>query len=96
MRRKSTHCRPVVKATKARHIHILHVDSVIAICEGAPQTAMFALATSVGAARSSGASYARRISYLVGPDGRVIKAYGSVNPGTHATEVLADLGAPQG
>lgn len=55
-----------------------------------------ALATSVGAARSSGASYARRISYLVGPDGRVIKAYGSVNPGTHATEVLADLGAPEG
>lgn len=47
-------------------------------------------------AQATGASgfipfVARRISYLVGPDGRVIRAYGDVTPDTHADEVLADV-----
>ena len=34
---------------------------------------------------------ARRISYLIGPDGRVVKAYPKVNAATHPDEVLKDL-----
>ena len=52
-----------------------------------------ALAVQVGAATSRSQGYARRISYLVGPDGKVRKAYGSVSPSRHASEVLADLPA---
>lgn len=37
----------------------------------------------------------RRISYLVGPDGTVARAYPSVRPSTHASEVLADVRALQ-
>ncbi len=35
----------------------------------------------------------RRISYLIGPDRRVVKAYPTVNPSTHAQQVLADVAA---
>ena len=48
------------------------------------------LAIAVGAADKPDAGYAKRISYLVGGDGKVIKAYPKVNPATHAAEVLAD------
>jgi len=47
------------------------------------------LAKTVGAARSL-IPFAKRISYLVGPDGLVIKAYPKVNPSAHAREVLDD------
>ena len=50
-----------------------------------------ALAVEVGAADSPSRLWARRISYLVGPDGKVLKAYADVNPGKHAGEVLTDL-----
>ena len=54
-----------------------------------------ALAVKVGAADSPQQSVAHRISYLVGPDGKVVRTYGAVTPATHATEVLRDLrGAP--
>ena len=53
-----------------------------------------ALALAVGAATSPSQPAARRISYLVGADGRVLEAYGTVNPAAHAGEVLADLPAP--
>lgn len=33
----------------------------------------------------------KRISYLVGPDGKILKAYPSVDPAQHAGEVLEDL-----
>jgi thioredoxin-dependent peroxiredoxin len=49
------------------------------------------LAVAVGAADSAAAPVARRISYLVGPDGRVRAVYGSVTPASHAKDVLADL-----
>lgn len=48
------------------------------------------LATAVGAADSVNATFARRISYLVGRDGKVRKAYDDVDPSGHAAVVLAD------
>jgi len=32
----------------------------------------------------------KRISYLIGADGRVLKAYPAVHPSGHAEQVLAD------
>jgi peroxiredoxin Q/BCP len=49
------------------------------------------LAVAVGAAADRRPPVARRISYLVGPDGTVVKAYPDVAPATHAQGVLADL-----
>ena len=51
------------------------------------------LATAVGAADSPQQPVARRISYLVGPDGKVLRVYGAVTPATHADDVLRDLPA---
>jgi len=50
------------------------------------------LARAVGAARRL-LPVPKRISYLVGADGRVLRAYPSVRPGTHADEVLSDWDA---
>ena len=44
-----------------------------------------------GACDDRGADTAKRISYLIGPDGRILKAYPKVNAATHPDEVLADL-----
>ncbi len=41
------------------------------------------------AAKSDG--YANRISYLIGPDGKVRHAFPKVSPKTHPKEVLALL-----
>jgi peroxiredoxin Q/BCP len=48
------------------------------------------LAGTVGAARLL-LPVPKRISYLVGADGRVLKAYPSVTPSAHAAEVLEDF-----
>ena len=37
------------------------------------------------------AQYAKRISYLIGPDGRVRKAFPKVNAAAHPEEILKDL-----
>ena len=50
------------------------------------------LAKSVGASRAL-IPLAKRISYLVGPDGTVLATYPDVDPKTHATEVLEDYRA---
>lgn len=50
------------------------------------------LAKAVGAARAL-LPVAKRVSYLVGPDGRVLIAYPDVDPKTHASEVLEDYRA---
>lgn len=55
-----------------------------------------ALAVQVGAAESREQGATRRISYLVGPDGKVLKAYDSVDPKAHAQQVLADATAKSG
>lgn len=52
-----------------------------------------ALAVQVGAAESRDQATTRRISYLVGPDGKVREAYDNVNPSGHAQQVLGDVGA---
>ena len=44
-----------------------------------------------GAAASSSAGKAARISYLIGPDGKVLKVYATVKAGGHPEEVLSDL-----
>lgn len=49
------------------------------------------LAVAVAAADSPSRMWARRISYLVGADGKVLVAYKSVDPATHAQQVLADI-----
>jgi peroxiredoxin Q/BCP len=49
------------------------------------------LAAAAGAASDPRQPVARRISYLVGPDGKVVKVYPQVTPGTHAQDVLSDL-----
>jgi peroxiredoxin Q/BCP len=49
------------------------------------------VAVAVGAADVPQQPVARRISYLVGSDGKVLHVYGAVNPATHAEEVLRDL-----
>ncbi len=50
------------------------------------------LAKSVGAARAL-IPFAKRISYLVGPEGTVLLTYPDVDPRTHAQEVLEDYRA---
>jgi peroxiredoxin Q/BCP len=49
------------------------------------------LARAVGAADATDTPVAKRISYLVGPDGKVLHVYGSVTPASHAADVLADV-----
>jgi len=49
------------------------------------------LGMAYGAADDATAGWARRISYLIGPDGRIRKAYPKVNAAAHPEEILKDL-----
>lgn len=49
------------------------------------------LAAAVGAVSDALPGKTRRISYLVGPDGKVLKAYSDVDPPAHAEQVLRDV-----
>jgi peroxiredoxin Q/BCP len=49
------------------------------------------LAKPVGAVASDQQAVASRISYLVGPDGKILKAFDAVTPATHAADVLSGL-----
>jgi len=53
------------------------------------------LAVAVGAADSPNQAVARRVSYLVGPDGKVLRVYDAVTPASHAKQVLTDLDQSQ-
>jgi peroxiredoxin Q/BCP len=44
-----------------------------------------------GACDSADAKTAKRITYLIGPDGRILRAYPSVSAGEHPRQVLDDL-----
>jgi peroxiredoxin Q/BCP len=44
-----------------------------------------------GACEDAKAGYARRISFLIGPDRTILKAYDPVKPAQHPGEVLEDL-----
>ncbi len=50
-----------------------------------------AVGLAYGAAADVTAQHAKRISYLIGPDGKVKKVYPKVNATTHPEEILADL-----
>ncbi|RMH44808.1 MAG: peroxiredoxin [Deltaproteobacteria bacterium] len=45
-----------------------------------------------GAADAPDAGYAKRISYLIGPDGTIERVYESVDVNAHPAQVLADIG----
>jgi peroxiredoxin Q/BCP len=49
------------------------------------------LGMAYGAADDASAGSAKRISYLIGKDGRIRKAYPRVNAAAHPEEVLKDL-----
>jgi peroxiredoxin Q/BCP len=55
-----------------------------------------ALAVAVGAADDASQSAARRISYVVGVDGRVERAYGTVTPAQHPATILRDARGSHG
>ena len=44
-----------------------------------------------GSAESAASEFPKRISYVIGPDGRIAHAYLKVSPKTHPEEVLAVL-----
>jgi peroxiredoxin Q/BCP len=44
-----------------------------------------------GAYSESDGDYARRISYLIGPDRKIVKTYPKVKPAEHPDQVLADV-----
>jgi peroxiredoxin Q/BCP len=46
-----------------------------------------------GATDDKESDYARRISYLIGPDRKIVKAYPKVKPADHPAQVLADIPA---
>jgi peroxiredoxin Q/BCP len=46
-----------------------------------------------GAADAPEAGYAKRISFMIGEDGRILHAYAKVDPKTHLDQVLSDLAA---
>jgi peroxiredoxin Q/BCP len=49
------------------------------------------LGVAYGAADDESAGAPRRISYLIGPDGKIRKAYPKVNAAAHPEEVLKDI-----
>ena len=44
-----------------------------------------------GAADDAKAGYASRITYVIGPDGRIVQAHGKVSPKSHPKEILDSL-----
>lgn len=50
------------------------------------------MALAYGAADSPEAGKARRISYLIGPGGRIAQVYGKVKAAEHPQQVLEELG----
>ena len=49
------------------------------------------LATAYGACEDAEAVFARRISYVIDPEGRILFAYPTVDAKTHPARVLKDL-----
>jgi len=44
-----------------------------------------------GAADDAGAGYATRITYVIGPDGKIVQAHPKVSVKGHPKEILASL-----
>ena len=49
------------------------------------------LGVAYGAADDAKAGYASRITYVIGPDGRIAQAYPKVSPKSHPKEILDSL-----
>ncbi len=49
------------------------------------------LGIAYGAARNADEGYAKRISYLIGADGKILLAYPKVDPKGHLDQILNDL-----
>ena len=49
------------------------------------------LGVAYGAADDPKAGYASRITYVIGPDGRIAQAHPKVSPKSHPKEILASL-----
>ena len=49
------------------------------------------IGTAYGAADDARAEYASRVSYVIGPDGRILQAHPKVSPKSHPKEILASL-----
>jgi peroxiredoxin Q/BCP len=49
------------------------------------------LGQAYGACDDAQAGYARRISYLIDENAKILKTYDSVSPRSHPAEILADL-----
>ncbi len=45
-----------------------------------------------GACEDAKAQFASRITYVIGPDGKIAQAHPKVSPKTHPKEILASLG----
>jgi peroxiredoxin Q/BCP len=52
-----------------------------------------AIGMAYGACDEPKSEYAKRISFLIGPDRKIVKAYDAVKPANHPGEVLEDLAA---
>ena len=48
------------------------------------------LGLAYGACADAKAGYAKRMSYLIDEQGKIVKVYPKVNPGDHPKQVLAD------
>ena len=44
-----------------------------------------------GACDSAESKTARRVSYVIGPDGKILKAYPKVSPAEHPAQVLEEI-----
>jgi peroxiredoxin len=44
-----------------------------------------------GACDSADAKTAKRITYIIGPDGKVLKAYPKVSPAEHPGQILQEI-----
>lgn len=44
-----------------------------------------------GACDTADAGFARRITYVIGPDGRIAQAHAKVSAGSHPKEILASF-----
>lgn len=49
------------------------------------------IGTAYGACDSPAAGFAARITYVIGPDGRVLQAHPNVSPRSHPAELLKTL-----
>lgn len=49
------------------------------------------VALAYGLVEDASAAHAPRVSFLIGPDGRIAKVYRPVVPAEHTEQVLADL-----